>query len=71
MAIQSPSFRQQDWIAALPAVARNDEDGTTRESFHRAVGLTMREGMMQILPEGWDEKRKGHGGRRFPLSCKT
>ena len=24
MAIQSPSFQQQDWIAALPAVARND-----------------------------------------------
>ena len=36
---RSPSFQQQDWIAALPAVARNDEDGAARESFYRAVGL--------------------------------
>ena len=39
------------WIAALPSsyakasedksvAARNDEDGATRESFHRAVGIT-------------------------------
>ncbi|MDD2325517.1 MAG: hypothetical protein PHW63_05910 [Alphaproteobacteria bacterium] len=40
MAIQSPSFQQEDWIAALPSVARNDEDGTTREPFHRAVGMS-------------------------------
>jgi|GEM_PF-2147870 len=39
VAIQSPSFKQGDWIAALPAVARNDEGGGTRESFHRAVGI--------------------------------
>ncbi|MDD2326678.1 MAG: hypothetical protein PHW63_11930 [Alphaproteobacteria bacterium] len=39
MAIQSPSFQQEDWIAALPAVARNDEDDATRDPFHRAVGI--------------------------------
>ena len=40
VAIQSPSFQQEDWIAALPTVARNDEGGATRESRHWAVGLT-------------------------------
>jgi len=27
VAIQPPIFKQKDWIAALPAVARNDEGG--------------------------------------------
>ena len=86
MAIQSPSFQQKDWIAALPSsyakasedrsVARNDEDGATRDSFHRAVGISLWHGpwaLPTFLPRRLNDNMpvlKGQAVRAFLFQCR-
>jgi len=60
VAIQSPSFQQEDWIAALPAVARNDEAARLVRHFIKPCYKSLesnRDSILESIPDSIPESR--------------